>query len=216
MGLLAYQVLSEDYGMKRLLMIVCALALATAANADVPDPSNCSSSLDDTGRLYMCPDGLGDCPAADFTVTVRNAANDVIANAVVEVLVGGQVDGYTVICSNQELTKNTNASGVVSFNVAGGGCYKTAGAAVIRANGVEIRSYDVVVSADYASSDNGNTPNRGDYDVDPIDLGAFVAAYQGGVGGPSCHDYNNDAGTDPIDLGTFVAAYKGGINFCNP
>ncbi|MBD3161544.1 MAG: hypothetical protein GF346_04915 [Candidatus Eisenbacteria bacterium] len=202
--------------MKRLLMIVCALALATAANADVPDPSQCLSSLDDTGRLYMCPDdNTGDCAAADFTVTVKNANNDVIPNATVEILVGGQVDGYTVICAGEVLVQNANANGVAMFNIAGGGCYKAADACVIRANGVEIRTYDTVVSADYSFSDNGNTVGGGDYDVDPVDLGAFVAAYQGGVGPTSCHDYNNDGGTEPVDLGTFVAAYQGGINFCD-
>lgn len=201
--------------MKRLLMFVCALALATAAYADVPDPSNCSSTLDQTGRLYMCPDGLGDCPAANFSVVIRNAANNPINNAVVEILIAGQVDGYTIICSGQTLTDNTDASGTVSFNVGGGGCFKGTNACVIRANGVEVRSYDTVVSADYAFSNNGGNIG-GDYDVDPIDLGAFVGAYQGGVGPVSCHDYDNllNPGTGPTDLGTFVAAYKGGINFC--
>ena len=201
--------------MKCLLMFVCALALATTAVADVPDPSNCSTSLDVPQRLYMCPDGLGDCAQADFSVTVRNAANNPINNAVVEILVGGQVEGYTVICSGQTLTANTNASGIVAFNVGGGGCHKAANACVIRANGVEIRNFNTVVSADYGFSDNGGNIG-GNYTVSPGDFGAFAAAYQGGVGPASCHDYDNSGVTAPGDFGTFAEAYKGGINFCNP
>ena len=81
----------EVNGMKRFFLVVCALALvASSAYADVPDPSNCETTLDPVQRIYLCPDGLGDCPATDFCVTIRNAANAPINNAVVEILVGGQ------------------------------------------------------------------------------------------------------------------------------
>lgn len=201
--------------MKRLFIACCVLALAAfAAHADVPDPSKCVTTLDTVQRVYMCPDGLGDCPAASFTVTVKNASNNAIANAVVEILIGGQGTNQTRICPNQVLTANTNASGVVSFNVGGGGCLKAANAAVVRANGVEIRNWGSVMSSDYAASDNAGIPNRSDLLVNPVDLSAFVAAYQGGVGPASCHDYSNNGTTGPEDLGTFTAAYKGGTNRC--
>jgi len=201
--------------MKRLFIACCVLALAaTAANADVPDPSKCNTSIDGVQRVYMAPDGLGDIAAASFTVTVRNAANNPIANAVVEVLIGGQGTNHTRICPSQTLTANTNASGVVSFNVGGGGCYKVPNAAVIRANGVEIRSFGAVMSSDYTGSDNAGIPGRSDLLVNPTDLSAFVAAYQGGTGPASCHDYNASGVTGPEDLGIFTVAYKGGTNRC--
>lgn len=214
MGLLTLLDL-EVNGMKRLFIACCVLALAAfAAHADVPDPGKCITSLDGVQRIYMCPDGLGDCPAASFTCTIKNASNQNIANAVVEVLIGGQGTNHTRICPSQILTTNTNASGIVSFNVGGGGCLKAANAAVIRANGVEIRNWGAVMSSDYAGSDNTGQPNRSDLLVNAVDLSAFVAAYQGGLGPASCHDYSNAAGTDPADLSVFVAAYKGGTNRC--
>lgn len=208
--------------MKRLFLILGVLALvASAAAADVPDASTSSTTLDGTGRLLLCPNGdttdMSYCPAANFTVVVRNAAGNTIANAVVEILVGCQADNRTRLCDINETVKNTNAAGQVSFNIGGGGCCKgEAGAAVIRANGVTLRSFDKVMSPDYAGFDNVGVAGRADLDVDPVDLGAFVAAYQGGIGPASCHDYDNSGVTDPVDLGTFVQAYKGGVGFCSP
>lgn len=204
--------------MKRLFLIFGVLALvASAANADVPDASTSTTTLDDTGRLYLCPNGYaGPCVQSGFTITVRNAAGNTISNAVVEVLVGCQVDNRVNLCASNVLTGNTNGVGEISFNIGGGGCCKgESGAAVIRANGVEIRSFENVMSADYSVFDNIGEADKSDLRVNPVDLAAFVNAYQGGVGPASCHDYNNQNGTDPVDLSTFVEAYKGGANFCN-
>jgi hypothetical protein len=72
------------------------------------------------------------------------------------------------------------------------------------------------MSPDYTASDDAGIPGRWSRTVAPTDLSSFVAAYQGGVGPSSCHDYNNTGITDPADLSVFVAGYKGGTNFCNP
>ena len=201
--------------MKRFLMIVCALALvATAAYADVPDPSNCETTLDGVERIYLCPDGLGDCSASDFCITVRNAANAPINNAVVEILIGGQPT-YTGLCSGQTTVANTDIGGYVCFNIAGGGCYKhQTDAGVIRANGIDIREFEAVMSSDYVGTGDVGVADRWNLSVAPDDLSSFVAAYMGGAGPASCHDYDNNGTTDPADLSVFVAAYKGGANFC--
>jgi hypothetical protein len=214
-GLLAYPGLLEVNGMKRFFLVVCALALvASAAYADVPDPSNCETTLDGVQRLYLCPDGLGDCTASDFCVTVRNAANAPINNAVVEILVGGQPT-YTLICPGQTTVANTDVAGVVCFNIAGGGCYKhQADAGIIRANGINIREFEAVMSSDYVGQGDDGEPSRYDHLVAPDDLSSFVSAYQGGAGPASCHDYDNNGVTDPGDLAVFIAAYKGGANRC--
>jgi hypothetical protein len=173
--------------------------------------------LDDTGRLLLCPDGLGDCPSADFSVTVRNAAGNPVENAVVEILVGCQVSGEIELCENQTLGGTTNADGKVWFNIGGGGCCWGSGVIEIRANGMTIRSFDKIMSPDYEFSGvYVGQPAGGDLTVDPVDLSAFVGAYQGGLGPTSCHDYDNSGETDPVDLGTFVVAYRGGLNFCDP
>ncbi len=203
--------------MKRLLMVLCALALvATVANADVPDPSKCSTSLDVPKALYLCPDGLGDCNTSTFTVTVKNASGVAINNCVVEILIGSSgVGGNIKICASQILTANTNVTGNVVFNIGGGGCNKNTNAAVIRANGVDIRNWNAVMSSDYTNTDNvGLGAIYSDKKVTPADFTVFVAAYKGGTGPASCHDYNNSGVTGPEDFTVFVSAYKGGTNLC--
>ena len=148
-------------------------------------------------------------------MVVRTFWNQPVNNAVVEVLIGGQAQGYVGICPNQTLVDNTNEEGEVCFNLAGGGCLKHyQDAVVIRANGVVIREYDAIMSADYTGWDDNGIPDRWDHLVSPPDLAAFVTAYQGGVGPASCHDYDNNEGTGPTDLAVFMEAYKGGTNHC--
>lgn len=203
--------------MKRLLMILCALALiATVANADVPDPSKCSTSRDVAKALYMAPDGIADVSFATFTVTVMNASGNAINNCVVEVLLGSVGTGGLLLqCTGQTWTANTGSLGTVVFNLGGGGCNKNANAAVIRANGVDIRTWNAVMSSDYTGSDNvgiGGTSRN--LKVDPVDFTAFVGVYKGGTGPASCHDYDNNGATGPTDFTVFVGAYKGGTNKC--
>lgn len=203
--------------MKRLLMVLCALAVvATVASADVPDPSKCSTSLDVPKALYLCPDGLGDCSSSTFTVTVKNASGVAINNCVVEVLIGSTGTGGLIkLCTGQTLTANTNVTGNVVFNIGGGGCNKTTNAAVIRANGVDIRNWNAVMSSDYTNTDNvGAGATFSDKKVAPADFTVFVQAYKGGTGPASCHDYNNSGVTGPEDFTVFVGAYKGGTNQC--
>ena len=214
--------------MKRFLFSVCALALISgAAFADVPDPSNCTCTLDATGRLLMIPGGPVPPPSgawtknanADFSLNIRNAANVAINNCVVEVLVGGQAGLFTGLCSYQSmgLIRNTDAGGNVSFNVQGGGCYKhQPDACTIRGNGVIIRTYDMVMSPDYTGTDDNGLASRWSLTVTPSDLASFVVAYQGGIGPASCHDYNNNGTTNPPDLAVFGNSYYGGVGRCGP
>ena len=172
--------------MKRLLMILCAFAVvATVANADVPDPSKCSTSLDVPKAIYLCPDltGTQDCTSSTFTVTVKNASGNPITNCVVEILLGSSGPGGLLkICPTQTLTANTDAFGKVIFNIAGGGCNKTTNSAVIRANGVDIRNWNAVMSSDYTNTDNvGAGATYSDLKVSPADFTVFVGAYKGGT-----------------------------------
>jgi hypothetical protein len=70
------------------------------------------------------------------------------------------------------------------------------------------------MSSDYVGTGDDGQADRWDFLVAPADLSSFVAAYQGGAGPASCHDYDNNGTTDPGDLAVFIAAYKGGANFC--
>lgn len=199
----------------------CACALVVSAGpgaADLPDPTCIICSLDQTERLLLIPDENG-VPQGEFTMIVRNmwgGCEPPIADAIVEVLIGGQAQGKTRLCGSAVYTGRTDENGFVRMNVTGGGCYKGANAVVIRVNGVEVRAYQVVVSPDYAGWDNQGQPNRSSLSVSLADLAAFVMAYQGGTGGASCHDYDNNGRMDPGDLAVFAAAYQGGIRACAP
>ena len=209
--------------MKRFLFSVCALALISgAAFADVPDPSNCTCTLDATGRLLMIPGGpvasvWQKNTNADFSLIVRNAANAPINNCVVEVLVGGQAGLFTGLCSYQSmgLIRNTDAGGNVSFNVQGGGCYKhQPDACTIRGNGVIIRTYDMVMSPDYTGTDDNGLASRWSLTVTPSDLASFVVAYQGGIGPASCHDYDGNNAMNAGDFSIFGAVWDSGLRNC--
>lgn len=203
--------------MKRLIFVLCLFGIAaSAAVADVPDPSNCQTSLDNMARarLLLVPDVPSVETYGAFTVTVRNAAGNAINNAVVVIEIGGITDNKVVICANQLTTRNTNTSGVVTFNIAGGGCYKGAGAFTIRANGVAIRSFTSVESPDYSAFDNAGIAGRWSKSITAADFSAFGQAWQNGTGPASCHDYDGNNAMNAGDFSIFGGVWDGGIRNC--
>jgi hypothetical protein len=176
------------------------------------------TSLDDVGRLLMVPDGSGDLDGPGyFTVTfLRPDCETPIAGAVIEILVGGMAGGMTRPCNIWDAVKYTDENGTAVFRMLGGGCYKGEDALVIRANGMELRSFEAAMSPDYAGWDNEGQPGRSDLSMTPVDLAAFMASYRGGIGSASCHDYDNSGMTDPPDLAVFCKAYAGGATSCEP
>lgn len=202
-------------------LVVSLFAIAVVASSvyalDLPDPACCTSTLDSTMRVLLVPDANGN-PHAEFEVTIINFLNcdEPIVGAVVDVLIGGQVDGKVRLCDAATLHEITDENGVARFNISGGGCFKDQFAVQIRANGIEIRRYDAVVSPDYTGWDNDGIAGRSSLSMTPEDLAAFATAYQGGSGSASCHDYDNNGLTDPPDLAVFVSAYGGGGTYCDP
>ena len=197
-----------------LSLVLFATQLATAG--DLPDPSCCRCSLDGSMRLLMVPDENGN-PNAAFSVTIINYDCETpLPNVFVEVIIGGQAEGKTRLCDGASTTGVTDENGFVSFNIAGGGCFKEHYAVTIRANGVVIRQYEAVVSPDYAGWDNAGIPGRSSLSMSPVDLAAFATAYHGGTGAASCHDYDNNGVTGPGDLAVFASAYDGGGTSCLP
>lgn len=204
--------------MRLCLVFLCmAVICGTSANADdLPDPSCCIVTLDETERLLLVPDWGGN-PHSRFSVQAINMYNceTPVVNAVVEVVIYSNVDQRTSICDGYlGLVGITDDEGWAHFDVPGGGCAKGETVVVIRINGIDIRQYDAIVSPDYTGWDNIGEPNRWSHTIDPADLAAFVAAYQGGAGPASCHDYDNNGIVDPPDLTVFVSAYKGGSASC--
>jgi len=199
--------------MKRLVFVLCALAMvASVAFADIPKPENCYCTTDPQNRILMIPGhvpprGTGaliPSPFASFTCTIRNTSNAVIPNAVTEVLIGN-LNVTTVLCADAVTTGTTNGSGIVSFNIQGGGCYKGVGsdAAVIVSNGTPIRRYDNVMSPDYTQTDNAGIQGNYDNNVGLTDFSRFAQALNAGVA--SCHDYDNSGTTGLGDFAVFAA-----------
>lgn len=100
----------------------------------------------------------------------------------------------------------TDAEGIATIALPGGGCRDTvAGVCVIKANGVTIRSYHNVKSADFDGA-------SGDGSVSLADLVEFSKEFldqQANV----CHDYDNDENTGLPDLILFSRAFAN-VNHC--
>lgn len=176
--------------MRNAVLTVLGLVLCIGvANATVPEADLCSVSPCDTFLgvvLYPQPNAGG---AAEFTVNARNADNDPIPNAFVELILG--TPGNHMLCSDAVLTGTTDAAGDVTFAISGGGCTTGAGALIVKVNGVNIRDYASVKSPDYAPGSNGS--------VELADFIFFGTQFAGSL--PGCADYYN-AGT--TGLGSFI------------
>ncbi len=178
------------------LAVVVGLVLSFGvANATVPDPANCTCDpCDAIGGMFTYPDPIPG-GLADVTLNVRNADNDPIPGAFVEILFGVPANHF--FCSDLVLTGTTGPTGNITFSMSMGGCTEAAGAVVIRANGVPIRDYPNVKSADWDGTANGV--------VSGTDFTVFKNAFFAGV--PGCTDYYNDGATGGVEFTAFLQAW---------
>ena len=179
------------------LAVVVGLVLSFGvANATVPDPDNCTCNpCDAIAGMFVYPDPVPG-GLADIALNVRNADNDPIPGAFVEILFGAPANHC--FCPDVVLTGTTDAAGNIAFSMSMGGCTEAAGAAVIRANGVPIREYMNVKSADWDGSSNCQ--------VAGTDFTIFKNAYFANPG-PGCHDYYNDGNCDGVEFTAFLQAW---------
>ena len=140
-------------------------AAALSASAAVPSPAN--STL--PACMALCP--MGDMP---FTVTIRDLANNPVANSSVVITFENCTNGHVFVCPQRpsdpytvnptlpSIQMFTDASGKATFPARVGGT-GPAGCAVVFANGVFMRSYAL------ASPDqNGNGVAVTVVDVDDV------------------------------------------------
>jgi len=121
---------------KATLLVLCGVLFAVAANAGVPSASN--SIKPSCIALVGSKSGTTD-PVGQFTVTVKDLANNVIANSTVVVDFTQEYGGnpvtltpdcrignsqpagtQTVDCTAHTVRSTTNVSGVATFNIIGG------------------------------------------------------------------------------------------------
>ena len=184
--------------MRKVVLAVIGLVLSVGiASATVPDPNNCSVLPPDTFDGVITSPYTGTPPTAiEFNVNVRNANNDPIPNAFVELILG--VPGNHCLCPAAVLTGTTDANGDVGFAIAAGGCTIGANAIKVRANNVDIRAYANLKSPDWDGT-------MADCTVGLTDFTFFGGAYV--IGAPGCSDYYNDGATDLGDFTTFGACW---------
>lgn len=180
--------------MRKVVLAVIGLVLSIGiAGATVPAPENCSvEPLDTINGVIIAPYDGAVPSSIVFNCNIRNANNDPIPNAFVEVVFG--TPGNHFLCAGAVLTGTTDANGDVSFAIAAGGCTVGANALTIRANNTPIRTTENVKSADF----NGTS---GDGQVALADFTVFGNAYVAGA--PGCTDYYNDGATGLSDFTAF-------------
>ncbi|MCC6349326.1 MAG: hypothetical protein IT347_07005 [Candidatus Eisenbacteria bacterium] len=205
---------------KAAVLAACGVVFGAAvAFAGVPSPAN--STIPARINLVGANAGVADAGAQSslVTITVRDLAANPIANSSVVLDFTGNVSdtrigdatsqlyaGVVANCGTHGVSSLTDALGVATFVVMGGGKSPTgaahaAGAAKIYADGVLL-----------------GTLNVGSYDLNGVDgvtladLALWAADYFG-AGNPDRADYNNAGGVDLVDLSTWGATYfAGGSN----
>jgi hypothetical protein len=180
--------------MKKLLSALFALALCSSmALATVPYPPNCVvAPCDGLLGVVWCPDNPTPISNSVVTLTIRNQANNPIANAAVNVTIGA---GPTCTCASMVFNTTTNAQGVATLTLRGGGCIRNTDlACVFRANGVVVRDFQNLKSPDWDGASGNCTVNLAD-----------LVRYA--LGTDLCFDFNNTGAVDLGDLVIFVSGY---------
>lgn len=213
--------------LRKAAMTVVGLAVAATAFAGVPSPGNSSFSASCIKLVNKDAGGVA-APNGAFTVTVRDLANNPIANSAVvldfancaapadiRVQSGGQPAGLVQNCAAHTVRLTSDALGQVTFIVVGGAqnsgntAGATTGCARVIADGVNLGSIGVA-----AFDQNGAGG------LSPSDIGALVGDLFGGF--KSRSDLNCSGDLSPADIGTLVSQLFGPYStalsgvFCNP
>jgi len=140
--------------------------------------------------VVLAPDVPSPIPSSIGTLTIRNSNNQPINNAAVNITFGSGL----CYCATMNFNATTNAQGVATLTLRGGGCIdNVANAAVIRANGVIIRAYNNAKSPDWAPGC--------DLRINLSDL-----LRQSPLNDP-CHDYDNNGVQNLSDILLFTTGY---------
>lgn len=193
--------------MNRYLTLVAVILLFTSiqASAEVVDPDLSTVEPWDTYDLALVAPGGGRFTGIDsVTVEVRNQDGDPIEGATVVIDLGGGGGGLGRGCDvcvdpvDPGLTAVTDASGTAVLNPKVGGCDVCT--VIVRANGVTIAVYEVIVSTDWNGFD-------ADGMVTGADFAFFSTAFKQSQ--DPCSDYLGDGGVSGSDFSFFSTSFKG-------
>ncbi|MFN8589523.1 MAG: hypothetical protein U0704_17155 [Candidatus Eisenbacteria bacterium] len=191
---------------RKATLTACGMLVAASAFAGVPSPGN--STLPAPAFLTVVGSSLGTAdPLGTFSITVRDLANNPINGSSVVLdfsagsdlqLCSDQLDaGATVNCAAKSVRKFTDASGVVSFTVVGGGTNAgaTAGAGLgsvkVYADGVLLGSMTSAI----LNQDGGLSG------VGANDISVWIADFgSGNYYGRSDYDYSTAIGANDLSL----------------
>jgi hypothetical protein len=210
---------------KATLLSVCGLLAAGVAFANVPDPVHSTIVATFGGTYYGIPLGGSDLttsdPSSQLVVTVKDLANNPIANSTVIVdfsacsdvqICDTQLDGSTADCATKTVRMATNGAGQATFyivghaDVAADADGSNLGAVTVYADGVNL--YDA------AEDVNGAGLNAACYDLDGssgvsgTDLSLWLSDF-GLVlaNGPERGDYDYDGILSGTDLSGWLTYF---------
>ena len=195
------------------LFTVVGLLIASVAMANVPSPGN--STVPGCITLVGSLAGVPDAAAGQFTVVVRDLANNPLNGASVWIDLSGcpdlrlcsnQLDpGATVTCPAKTTRKFTNITGSVTFTVLGG------------SNGGGNASTLLAGGKIYANGTLIGSPTVAAYDLDSAsgvganDLSAWLTDF--GLGSPyGRSDFDCSGGIGANDLSLWLTEYGNGTS----
>jgi hypothetical protein len=200
---------------KASLIVACGLLVAAVASAAVPDPAH--STKPAYVVLVGTNSGVAD-PNGNFTVVVRDVANNPIANSQVIVdfnacsdarICSAAAAGKTVDCPTKTVRGFTDGSGSITFDIVGGGkntgaaAGPGAGCANITADGVSLVHPTVNIY-----DENGGVTTQG---MEVTDLSAFLKDLGTGFYfGRS--DFNQGGSLEVVDLSVFLSRLGTGFS----
>ncbi len=200
--------------MKRFALGFMLLAVIGVLRAGAIDPAACQVlPWGEDGRPMGIPVRPEHSSMVDVQVFVADSGGIPVPNAYVEIVLnaaclvqGGPHQGESTfcICESAILTEYTNEDGWAFLNFAVGGCCEMEAALVIKADGILIRTYEIVTSPDFDGV-------MGDCRMGLEDLTIFGNAWAGAD--PGCTDYDGDDTTDIIDFTMFGSSW---LEWCAP
>lgn len=206
---------------KAAVLAACGVALGAAvAFAGVPSPANSPIP----GRINLVGVDISAAPdtaalLAKYSFTVRDLANNPIANSAVVIDFNGDVSdtrigdtqpyfGVTANCGTHGVQALTNASGVVTFVVQGGGKNPTGA------------SHPLLAGKVYADGVLLGSVAVGQYDLDGLggvvlaDLSKWAGDYFSNAN-PERADYDNLGGVTLLDLSVWSGVYFASKSFAS-